>query len=92
MAITLTIDLSDSEEQLLRDLAETVNPGQPNSFLKEWAEAVGKTGLRDEMGRIQLDVIRQAENDNRHSEQDAFEAAFPPVDVPTPDPPEVPQG
>ena len=92
MALSLTIELSDSEFQLLRDLAEEVNPGASNQFLKSWAEAVAKKGLRDEMGVIQLDVIRQQENDNRAVEKDAFAEAFPPVAIPEPEPevPEVP--
>ena len=92
MALSLTIELSDSEFQLLRDLAEEVNPGASNQFLRSWATAVAKKGLRDEMGTIQLDVIRQQENDNRATEKDQFAEAFPPVAIPTPEPevPEVP--
>ena len=92
MALSLTVPLSDSEEQLLKDLARAVNPGASNQFLKSWAESVAKKGLRDEMGVIQLAVIRQQENDNRATEKDAFTESFPPVDIPTPEPevPEVP--
>jgi hypothetical protein len=90
MALSLTIHLSDSEEQLLKDIAREVNPGASNVFLKDWAQAVAKTGLRDELGTIQLDLIRQAENTNRAAEKDQFAASFPEVVLPEPEAPEPP--
>jgi hypothetical protein len=84
MALSLTIDLSDSEEQLLKDIARQANPDATNAFLKEWAQAVAKKGLRDELGTIQLDQIRQQENESRATAKDQFAAWFPEVPQPPP--------
>ena len=91
-AQTLTVELTSEEATLMFDIAEAQVPGSTGQSKKEWAQSVAKAGLRTELGRIQLETIRQQENQNRQAERAEFGQAFPevpiiPPTVPEPEPP-----
>ena len=86
-AQTLTVELTSEEATLMFDIAQAQVPGSTNESMKQWAQSVAKAGLRTELGRIQLETIRQQENQNRQQEATDFEAAFPEVPIVPPAPP-----
>ena len=77
----LTVSLTSEEATLMFDIAEAQVPGSSGESKREWAQSVAKAGLRAELGRIQLETIRQQENQNRQAEQDDFDTAFPEVPI-----------
>mgnify|MGYP001108578430 CR=1 FL=1 len=47
MAVTLTVNLTDSEQARILEIANAIAPNATPSQVKEWAEVKAKEGLRD---------------------------------------------
>lgn len=77
MAITLNVDLSDSEQNLLFLLAEQENPGADNATKRVWAEAVAKNGLREKLWQLRAEQVRDDQAAERQTEAATFTADWP---------------
>lgn len=82
MAQEITIMLSDSEAALMIELAEAELPDSTGLEKRSWAEAVAKSGLREECARVKMRQVREAEVANRHAEREDFNTDFPEVEIP----------
>lgn len=79
MAIDLTVSLNDQEQQLLFDITNIENPNATNAEKRAWAEATAKDGLRNELWRIKGEQVRDQQAQERITEQQAFNAQWPPA-------------
>lgn len=68
MAITLTVDLTDTEQSRLEQAAALVAPGATPAQIKAWAEATMKRELRRVARQRYLQALRDADTADRDAE------------------------
>ena len=77
MAVTLSIDLSDSEQAKLAEIAGLVAPGMSPAEVKAWAERTAKAALRAEVVDRYGAWRRDQENAARRTGDDELSVAWP---------------
>ncbi len=65
MAVTLEVQLTDTEQSRILEIAAVVAPGATPLEIKAWAETVCKNALRAEVSRYALEAFQQLENTRR---------------------------
>ena len=73
MAIQLQVNLTDSEQAKVLEIAAVDAPGATGPQIKAWAEKLMKNALRDEIVGRDRAIRREAENDARKVAEAALE-------------------